>query len=168
MTETQSNDVSYSDVMNAITELSERTMAQHEQIIFKLESILISRTSPVPKKPVVKKVKGAAVPKMETAKPISFANTMYWWIYMYVNKDPLIANMVTPEENVKAIEKMGDVAFAPDSCEYDRALSSALWKVFPKQKKIGELKTKYENWKKEMAKENAEDVVAEVNSDDEK
>jgi hypothetical protein len=172
MTETQQTDASYNNIMAAIAELKSEiaelksaSMVQHEQIIFRIENGLINRSSTVTKKPVVKKVKGGSAPKKETAKTVTFANTLYWWIHMYIHNDQSISDVASKKETADAVEKMGEIAFAPQSSEYERALASALWKVFSKQKRTGELKTKYENWKKEQAKDQAEDIVVDPNSD---
>lgn len=152
---------------NEIKDQYEKLTVQYEQVIFKLESVLtrhnsskVPKVSKEPKKPVVKKES-----KKEPSK--EYTNTMHWWAGMYVTNDQSIKKYFT-QEDVEAAEKsLPDIKDMPNKNDRDRAISLKIWHKFTKSKKTGELKTMFENWKKDRAKNQAADVERETHTDEE-
>jgi len=160
--------VTLEEVRDLLTEFRNECKVQNEQVIWKLETVLTRHgaTKGPKKPPVVKKAKGVKEVK-DKEFPTHFSNTMYWWTAMYAAQDPLIKKCFTTEEVEKAEEGIAGIKDKPEGYDRRRAVGLAVWKAFAKSKKSGELKTMFDNWKKEAAKLLAKDVEKEKHTDDE-
>jgi hypothetical protein len=153
------------EIRDLIKESNDKNMVQYEQLCFKMEGVLTRRTPVKPKKPVV--VKDEKESK-EKEPPVEYSNTMYFWVGQYVLKNPIHLKQATADDVKKAEESVNNIKDKPEGYDYPRAISLAIWKGFPKAKKTGELKTMYDNWKKNKAKHQAKDVEKEKTTDDDK
>jgi hypothetical protein len=147
-----------------IKELRSENRVQNEQVIFKMESVLLRRGTPTPKKPV--KIGKNEKECKEKDVPLTFSNTMYWWKTLWAAKDPLVLSTASDEEVKIAEESIAGVKEKSDSQDPRQSIAMAIWKGFDKGKKSGPLKTLYENWKKGNAKLQAKDVEKEKHTDD--
>jgi hypothetical protein len=150
---------------NVIAEFKDISMTQIEQMIFKMESTLIRGDPVKPKKTVVRKI----TVKSEDGKKNtveSYSNTMYWWTKKYSLGDPSVMKCATNDEVLKAESGVDGIQSKPEGYDRRSAISASLWKGFDKSKRSGELKTMFDNWKKEQAKLLAKDVEKDTHSDD--
>ena len=161
--------VTLEEIRDLLTEYRNETKVQLEQLIYRLESIYVTRRVPVKgaKKPVVKKPAGVKGKANDKDFPTHFSNTMYWWTAMYSVQDPIIKKCYTAEEVKIAEESIAGIKDKPEGYNTTKAVGLALWKGFSKSKKSGELKTMFDNWKKANAKLLAKDVENETHTDDE-
>jgi hypothetical protein len=163
-----------------IIESQNENRAQNTEILFRIEKVLTryGLGDNGSKKPVVKKDKDKNKNKNKDKDknkdnekdkefPTTFSNTMYWWVAMYAVQDPLINKCFTNDEVKKAEESIEGIKDKPEGYDRRRAIGLTIWKGFAKSKKSNELKTLYDNWKKEAAKSLAKDVEKEKNTDDE-
>lgn len=149
----------------AIDELRAENKVQGEQAIFAIEGLIVARgTQKAKKKTIV--VKGAGNTDVPATIPSTFANTMYWWAAMYASGDPIVSEHYTQDDIEAAIISIDSIKEKPEGYEKERAIGLSIWKAFPKTKKSGEMRTRFENWKKEKAKENSKDVEKEECSAD--
>lgn len=171
MTDTKKNQsaATVDEVRDLLINFQTESRAQMEQIIFRMENILTRQGSTQPKTKPKPKTKSTAAEKTSDKgkkEPVKYSNTMYWWVGMYALDDPAIKNICSDEDLVNAKKAIDEVKDKPESYATRRIVGVALWKVFGKPKK-SELKTMFENWKKEQAKIDAEDVEKENNTDNE-
>lgn len=137
-----------------------------EQVILRMESILINR--PSTKKAISKK--NATVKKNEKNEkkeaPVTIhANTMYWWASMYATGNPDIKEFYTDEDVDNAIKSINNILEKPEGHDKEKAIGLAIWRNFPKSKKTGVLKTGFENWKKEHNKKNSKNNTVDPGTD---
>jgi len=172
MTDTKKNQsaATMDEIRDLLISFQTENRSQMEQILLRMENILITRQGAAPTKAKAKaKAKNTTTEKAtskDKKESVTYSNTMYWWVGMYALEDSIVKNMCSDEDFVNAKKTIDEVKDKPESYTTRRIVGIALWKVFSKPKK-GELKTMFDNWKKEQAKTDAEDVEKENNTDDE-
>jgi hypothetical protein len=152
---------------NIVAAFKDMSMAQIEQMIFRMESTLIrSDAGGKPKKVVVKKITAKTEDEKKNVAE-TYTNTMYWWTRKYNLGYQPVMDCVTADDVLKAEAGVEGIQNKPEGYDRRSAISSALWKGFDKTRRAGELKTMFDNWKKEQAKMLAKDVEKDKNSDEE-
>lgn len=165
--------VTLEDIQGLLAEFRVENKVQYEAVIHRMESILTRR-------PGVLKVQKKQVDKKTNAKkddikggPVHYSNTMHWWVAMYALGNDAVSSHFTDTDVVSAKDSIVRISGKPLALQpngnttYDtkRAVGLTIWKTFPKAKKQGALKTMFENWKKESAQQNTENVDTEEHTD---
>lgn len=150
-----------------LQEMRLENKVQYEQVIHRMESILCKEKAKAPKKEVVRKAADSKK-KGKAELPASFSNTMYWWTAMFAVGDESVKKMYTEEDVKKAMANIDGIKDKPEGYDKQRVIGLQIWKGFPKSKKSGEIKTQFDNWKKEKEKENTKNIEKEDDTDDEK
>lgn len=140
---------------------------QFEQLSHRLESILLS--SSASKSTASKRKSVVTKNSKNTTDEAKYSNTHYWFVGMFINKDPVIKNFYNEEDIKTAIASIKSVSGKPEDKITQKQIANAVWKNIPHATRRGEIKNCYGFWENEQNKNNTEnaDVEPDVEKKDE-